>query len=539
MSVSLHLPRQLRLHPLAVACSLILSTHLPAHALAQTLDERVQALEQQQNQQSEVNQVMSDLVGKINVSGFVSVRGGMIDDEEVIYLSTTDDNLSFSEESVAGLQVDSTISEKLAMSMQIKAATSEDGVDLEWGYLEYAFEPDLKLRAGRLRAPGFMLSEFLDVGYAYPWAQVPYEVYGWLPFSHYEGLDLRYWTSIGGVDFRLNPHAGTTTDQQLAMGKLEFTGQSSEFAGLDIQATYDIFTLRAGYSKYRFTLTNSVLDNFIAPVVEGVTIVPDIPPYVDGVATLGLIAYVEDVLVGDGATPGSGVLTDTILGLQADGNPANDFMIPVLQGESASLLAQLDSYRNIPTMNGDQDGEFYGVGFSADNGEFLLMSEVSSSSIQGIYPDVDSGYVMFGYRFGNWMPHFTFAKMYTTNDNERPDIQSFQLNEMIWNSDPGLAMLADGLAGYTDGLLVTMNIIRLEQETFTLGVRWDPLESLAIKAEVFQVQLKNGSYGFAIPAAMLGLSEVNFLAFADTEATAFPAPQDSVSGVRLSLDLVF
>ena len=519
---------------LAAACALVIANA----AWAETLEERVQALEQTQSQQSEINQVVNELVGKINVSGFVSIRGGQIDDEDIIYLSTMDDSWSFSEESVVGLQVDSAISDQLAVSLQIKAASAEAGVELEWGYLEYAFEPDLKLRAGRLRAPGFMLSEFLDVGYAYPWVQVPTEVYGWLPFSRYEGMDLRYWSSIGGVDFRLNPYIGTTTNQQLAMGNLEFADQSSEFAGLDVQMTYDIFTVRAGYSKYHFNLSDSVLDNFIGPVVEGVTIVPDIPPYVDGVETLGLIKYVEDVMVGDG-TPGSGVLSDVILGVQNDGDPTNDFFVPVLQAEQISLLAQLEPYRNIPSMNGAQDGEFYGVGFSADNGEFLLMSEYSSSAIEGIYPDVESGYVMFGYRFGNWMPHVTFAKMYTTNDDERPDIQSFEINELIWNSDPGLAQLASGLDAYTDGLLVTMDIIRLEQETVTLGVRWDPVESLAVKAEVFHVDLKNGSYGFAIPSAMLALSESNFLAFADAETPVYPEPADSVNGVRMSLDLVF
>lgn len=507
---------------LAVACAALTS----ATALAQTLEERVNALEQQQSQQSEINQSLNAAAERIAVSGFISVRGGKIDDEDVVYLSTLDDGFSFSEESVAGLQVDSRLSEKLSMSLQIRAATSEDGVDLEWGYLEYAFAPDLKVRAGRLRAPGFMLSEFLDVGYAYPWVQVPYEVYGWLPFSHYEGMDLRYWTSVGDVDIRLTPHAGTTTDQQLAMGKLEFSGQSSEFAGLDVQMTYDIFTLRAGYSKYRFTLTNSVLDNFIGPVVEGVTIVPE-TPYNTGVETLGLISYVEDVMV-------NGALADAIAG--AGGDP---LMVGLLQAEQNSLLAQLEPYRSIPTMNGDQDGEFYGVGFSVDNGSLLMMSELSSSSIEGIYPDVESGYVMLGYRFGNWMPHITFAKMYTTNDNERPDIQAFQLTDMIWGSNPGLALLADGLNAYTDGLLVTMNIIRLEQESLTLGVRWDPVENLAVKAEVFRVDLKNGSYGFAVPSAMLALSEANFLTFADTGATVYPEPKDSVNGVRMSLDLVF
>ena len=519
---------------LAIACALVIASQVQA----QTLEERVDALEQQQNQQTEINQVVNNLVGKVNVSGFVSIRGGQIDDEDVTYLSEMDDSWSFSDDSVAGLQVDAAISDKLSVSLQFKAASDADGVQLEWGYLEYAFEPDLKLRAGRLRAPGFMLSEFLDVGYAYPWVQVPTEVYGWLPFSRYEGLDLRYWTSVGDADIRLNPYLGTTRDQTLAMGNVAFADQNSEFAGLDLQVTYDIFTLRAGYSKYHFTLSNSVLDNFAGPIVEGVTVVPDIPRYVEGVETLSLVRYVEDVMVGDGSLE-SGALSDVILLIQGDGDPANDFMVPVLQGEQSSLIAQLEPYRSIPSMNGDQDGEFYGVGFSADNGDFLLMSELSSSSVEGIYPDVDSGYVMFGYRFGNWMPHLTFAKMYTTNDDERPDIQAFQLNELIWSADPNLTQLAEGLKSFTDPLLVSMDIIRLEQETWTLGVRWDPMQNLAVKAEVFHVELQNGSYGFAVPVGIMELARSNAQSFTASDSVSFPEPEDSLNGVRMSLDVVF
>lgn len=519
---------------LAVACGMALCQVLAA----QTLEERVKALEEGQTSQNDTIAALDELVKRVDVSGFISVRGGQIDAEDVLYLSIYDDNWTFSEESVVGLQVDTRVTDKLSVSLQMKADGITDGVQLEWGYLEYAFQPDLKMRAGRLRMPGFMLSEYLDVGYAYPWVQVPYEVYGWLPFNRYEGLDLRYWTSVGAADIRINPYIGTTAGEKLRLGNVEFTDQSSRVAGLDVQVNYDIFTVRAGYSKYQFELRNSVLDRYLGPLVNGVTLVPGIEPYIDEVKIPGMVDYVQDVMVGDGVTPGSGVLTDVLLGVQADGNPANDFLIPVLQGEMASLLSQVVPYQNIPTMNGEQDGEFYGVGINIDNGEYQIMSEFSRSEINGIYPDVESGYVMLGYRFGNWMPHFTFAKMYTVNDDERPVLEPIQANQQLYAVIPGYEQLAEGANHYVGGLITTMNIIRLEQETYTLGLRWDPAAGFALKAEVFVVKPLNGSYGFAIPSGLLASSEAQITEFAEQEFE-FNPPEGSINGVRVSLDMVF
>lgn len=513
-------------------------------ASAQTLEERVSILEQQQGQQSSALQLVNELAGKVEVSGFVSIRGGQIDAENVTYLNTIDDKWTFSEESVAGLQVNTRVSDKVSVSLQLKAGSQLDGVEMEWGYLEYTFAPDLKLRAGRLRVPGFMLSEYLDVGYAYPWVSVPIEVYGWLPFSRYEGLDLRYWTSVGDVDIRLTPYLGTTADQALNLGNIHYTDQTAEFAGLDVQLTYDILTMRAGYSKYKFRLKNSVLDAYLGPVVDGVTLVPEFGDYIDGVAIPGLTTYVQDVMVGqsDGsglAIQGSGILADAIYQIQQlDPSWETNPTVMMLQAEQQSLLQQLVPYQNVPTMDGHHDGEFYGLGFSLDNGQYQIMSEVSRSEITGAYPDVESGYVMLGYRFGNWMPHFTFAKMYTINDDERPRLDAFEVNPLIWGN-PALTGVVDGLMTYTGALITVMNIVRLEQETYTLGLRWDPTAGLAVKAEAFYVDLKNGSYGFAIPSTMLAISESNLNLAGAEDGFDFQAPEDGVTGFRLSIDVVF
>ncbi|MCG8315327.1 MAG: hypothetical protein MI976_19120 [Pseudomonadales bacterium] len=502
-----------------------------------TLEERVKVLERQQRQQERSLSAFEELLKKVEVSGFLSVRGGRIDNDEITYAVVMEDDWSFSDETVTGLQIDVKSSEDLSMSMQLKAGGLEESVGLEWGYLEYAFAPDLKVRAGRLRAPGFMLSEYRDVGYAYPWVQVPNEVYGWLPFNRFEGIDLRYWMSPGDVDIRVSTYLGSASDEKLRIGNMEYADQKTQMASIDINMVYDIYTVRAGYSKYRFKMSNGILDAFLGPLVNGTVIVPGIPGYVDEVSFPGLIYYVENVMVGDGSTFGSGVLTDVILGLQADGDPTNDILIPVLQAERSSLVSQLEPFREDMSMNGERDGRFAGVGFSADNGEFMLMSEFSTSSIEGITPDVEAGYILFGYRFGNWMPHFTFAKMYTLNDDEWPDIKLLVSDPSIGDIVPGYDQILEGANIYAEGVTTFENALNVEQESYTLGVRWDPMAGLAIKAEVFMVEIKGDSYGFAFPKAVIDLLTADSLDLSTD--LSFPEAENKLSGIRLAVDMVF
>lgn len=474
--------------------------------------------------------LLQEAVKNIEFSGFLSVRGGQIREDDLVYANKYDDRWTFSEESVFGLQMNSSVSESVNVSLQITAAGGDNPVDLQWAYLEYAFDVDLSARFGRLRAPGFMLSEFLDVGYAYPWVQTPYEVYGWLPFSRYEGMDLRYMVSIAETDIRFNPYLGTTSGQGLSIGEVEYTDQTSEFAGLDVQATIDILTVRVGYSKYKFVLNNSQWDQFIGQTVDGVVYVPAMPGYRDEVKLPGFVDIVEDILIGSLdyfiANPGAAAS----LGVTAS---ENELLV-----EKQSLQSQLPAYQSIPAMDGDSDGSFAGVGFSIDNGKHLVMSELSHSKIGGVYPDVASGYLFYGYRFGAWMPNITFAKMYTTDDNERPDLGELQLNPDIWYSTPDSlsAQAADGARLYSHVLAVANDLVRLEQETLTLGLRWDPLPGMAVKTEVFQMRPTDNSYGFALPSVLLDVSGQQASALEDFE---IPAPPEKVRGVRMSIDAVF
>lgn len=478
---------------------------------------------------STVTPVLQEAAKNVEFSGFLSVRGAKIQENDLVYVNKYDNVWSFSKESVFGLQMNSKAADKINVSMQMTASGGDDPVSLEWAYIEYAFAPDLKARAGRLRAPGFMLSEFLDVGYAYPWVQTPYEVYGWLPFSRYEGVDLRYWMSIADADIRINPYVGTTSGQALSLGDLKYTDQTSQFGGVELQATYDILTFRAGYSKYRFDLTNARLDGFVKLIKEGKTYVPKTPAS-DAIKLPGY----EDIIANMETVLNMGMLYPDAVAAQTGLVGSADEM----QAELEILADQRAGYNSLGTMGGNFDGNFVGIGFSVDNGKYLVMSQLSSSKIGGQFPDVNSGYVLLGYRLGAWMPHITLSKMYTTDEDKHGHVAPLKLNDALWRSvaDSNASKLADGAELYNGLLTTTLDFIKVKQEAVTLGLRWDPTPGLDLKWEVFAAKPISNTYGFAIPANVVALATMDEVSASDIN---LPPPPKHVVGLKMSIDTVF
>lgn len=102
---------------------------------------------------------------------------------------------SFNDISVAGLQFTMPLGEKFSATTQIIA----DGNDVEkfdvraaWAYLKYKPINDLSVKAGRIRNPLFMLSQYLNVGYAYNFVEPPQEVYQVVPVPNLTGVTADY-----------------------------------------------------------------------------------------------------------------------------------------------------------------------------------------------------------------------------------------------------------------------------------------------------------------------------------------------------------
>lgn len=154
-------------------------------------------------------------------SGFASLGAGRLNRDSLQFMDYTSDT-SFQSDSVIGLQAMAALSDRLSVTGQALAAgytydysIAPWEVELEWLFVGYEITPELRLRVGRMRTPIYMLSDSLEVGYAYPWVRPPTEVYAnfYEPFTNFNGMDLTWDTRVWGRDTEWGVFAGQEQGQ--------------------------------------------------------------------------------------------------------------------------------------------------------------------------------------------------------------------------------------------------------------------------------------------------------------------------------------
>ncbi|PUA28786.1 MAG: DNA topoisomerase IV [Cellvibrio sp. 79] len=212
------------------------------------------------------------LAADVNVSGFLSVGGGMVDDENsVSYDGYSEEDLTF-DRNLLGLQVTGQVSEKISATAQLIARSEKDyEVTAEWAYLTWQASDNGKVRAGRLRTPLYMYSDYLDVGYSYPWISAPNEVY-YLPFNNVDGVDYYVTGALGSFDTSFQAYFGSF-DSEFA-----FEDGTEGFASLrnqmGVAATFgkDWWNFRAAY--HQADLTVDIFSDDLTALVAGLAASP-------------------------------------------------------------------------------------------------------------------------------------------------------------------------------------------------------------------------------------------------------------------------
>lgn len=283
----------------------------------------------------------------INFSGFLSVGGGMVDDEEGLsYGGYDEEDLTF-DDNLLGIQISGTVSEKLTATVQLTSRSeNEYQVEAEWAYLSWQATENSKVRAGRLRTPFYMYSDFLDVGYAYAWISPPREVY-YLPFNNVNGVDFYTTGTLGIFDTSIQVYFGGFDDE------LDFSGAVADAKtrnqmGVAGTLGKDWWTLRAAYHQ--------------ADLWVDVTGVP----------------------LGGGQTIGSFATTLNAIGFSDNAD---------------KLLVE------------DDKATFAEVGLNIDTGTFVAALEyVEFEAEDALLSKNVRQYAMGGVRFGNWLVHVTASQ---------------------------------------------------------------------------------------------------------------------------------
>ncbi|CAG23026.1 porin [Photobacterium profundum] len=141
------------------------------------------------------SQAAIDVTDNFSISGFGSTSITQSDNKTPLFVNReiTDDTC-YDCDTIFGLQADWAIWDELSASVQVVKRPQDNWSEpeVEWAYLAYHYN-SLSFKAGRLRLPLFLASEYYYVGQAYTWARPPQEVYdSILGFNYFDGLSVSW-----------------------------------------------------------------------------------------------------------------------------------------------------------------------------------------------------------------------------------------------------------------------------------------------------------------------------------------------------------
>lgn len=189
------------------------------------------------------------MAGEYEINTFLTVGAASVradaPNDQGLYLQRIGDSVSVEYDTRYGINLRTELTSDISGAAQL-LAHNRDGnqydFDLEWGFVEYAMG-DFRIRVGKLNLQTFLLSDYIEVGYLYPWVRPPEEVYGFNPMRNYPGFEIMHTANVGnGGKFTSMIFIGSN-DVQLSPTT---TFKARNGIGTNFQLDMPNFTLRAG-----------------------------------------------------------------------------------------------------------------------------------------------------------------------------------------------------------------------------------------------------------------------------------------------------
>lgn len=181
-----------------------------------------------------------------------------------------DSDGSFAIDSKLGMQVSAKFNDMFSATVQGVAyadLTADWEPRLDWAYLRAQVLPSLSARAGYMRAPTFMFSDSVFIGYANTWLRPPLEIYNLSPAYQLRGVDVTWRDSVGPATVSVQTFYG---DSELDAGKPAQTIDVPEWKGLAVTAEFSAWSARVAYSELELGTTT---DDLI-PLLVGLNSLP-------------------------------------------------------------------------------------------------------------------------------------------------------------------------------------------------------------------------------------------------------------------------
>lgn len=203
----------------------------------------------------------------LRVSGFGSLIATHVNADGVEYVNPAQTSgagrdWSFKTDSRLGLQLDATLNERFAATVQLLSKHNGSGNEtpkVEWAFARAKLDGGFVLRAGRMGAPFFAVSDFREVGYANTWLRTPTPVYGQIFLRSFDGVDLGYSGSVFGKPVTVQLLAGGTT-VPYERTNVDYKKQLGLNATLELT---DGLTLRAGQTNGRLSVNSASMTQLV------------------------------------------------------------------------------------------------------------------------------------------------------------------------------------------------------------------------------------------------------------------------------------
>jgi hypothetical protein len=188
----------------------------------------------------------SNAAQAIQFDGFMTAGASKIvsiDDADTgnIYIGGLGDrgiteDLTFERDTRFGLQVSSDVSENMSVVAQVLGRGDNNNFNaiVEWAYIDYSVNDIASVHVGKIKQPVYLVNDYVEVGYAYPWIRPPQEVYLLNnPLNTVNGIELLLQFPVGPGTLSFQPYLGSNRDDIPNGGGAYF--EAENIYGMDVK----------------------------------------------------------------------------------------------------------------------------------------------------------------------------------------------------------------------------------------------------------------------------------------------------------------
>ena len=190
------------------------------------------------------------------ISGYISAGVATTRSKNATFL-LADHDIRFDTLTHAAIQFTAPVKDDTSFTLQLSA----HGIDkyepkVGLAFLNFSINEYYDLRIGKLRIPFFMISDYIDTGYTYPWVIAPIDVYIQTGFTEFEGLDLIKRQQLGRWSLAIQGIFGSGAPT-LTVNNSEVDIIISKVIGINFTMSKGSINLRAGRVQGDFDIINA------------------------------------------------------------------------------------------------------------------------------------------------------------------------------------------------------------------------------------------------------------------------------------------